>query len=101
MMESSKSRARSTSQIAGFVVYVGPSRSAIFWAVIKGADRRDYYAYGKSFLSWPTIPRVGQQVLFTRLPPSPSSRLPRAIEVAVYNSDDLRRKVHAACAVLQ
>jgi hypothetical protein len=82
-----RSRTRRTAQITGFVCFVGPSRSAGFWAVLKGADRVDYFAYGRCFLTFPAIPRVGQQVQFTRLPPAPGSKLPRAIEVAVFNSN--------------
>lgn len=85
-----RSRTRRTSQITGFVCFVGPSRSAGFWAVLKGQDRVDYFAYGRSFLTFPFIPRVGQQVKFTQLPPVPGSKLPRAIEVTVYNSNEKR-----------
>lgn len=34
-----RSRTRRTAQITGFVCFVGPSRSAGFWAVLKGTDR--------------------------------------------------------------
>lgn len=44
-METQRSRTRRTAQITGFVCFVGPSRSAGFWAVLKGMDRIDYFAY--------------------------------------------------------
>lgn len=81
-----RSRTRKTPQMTGFVCFVGPSRSAGFWAVLKGTDRIDYFAYGRSFLT-AVVPKVGQQVQFTRLPAVPGSKLPRAIEVAVFNSN--------------
>jgi hypothetical protein len=83
-------KTRRTPQITGFVCFVGPSRSAGFWAVLKGTDRVDYFAYGRNFLT-AVVPKVGQQVQFTRLPPVPGSKLPRAIEVAVYNSNEHNR----------
>ena len=68
-------------RVAGYICYVGKSRSAIFWGVIKDANKVEHFAYGRSFLMFPAIPWVGQQVTFVRLPPLPSSKFPRAIEV--------------------
>ncbi len=77
----SKKRAKQN-RLAGYICYVGKSRSAIFWAIIKDADKVQHFAYGRSFLTFPAVPWIGQQVTFTPLPPLPSSKFARAIEVA-------------------
>jgi len=68
-------------RVAGYICYVGKSRSGVFWAIIKDENKVEHFAYGPNFLSFPAVPRVGQQVTFVRLPPLPSSKFPRAIEV--------------------
>lgn len=70
-------------RLAGYICHVGSSRSGIFWAIIKDENRDLYFAYGPNFLSYPNIPRVGQQVTFVRLPPLSSSKFSRAIEVII------------------
>jgi hypothetical protein len=75
-----KTRTRRTS---GFIVHIGESRTAGFWAVIKARDDGQlHFAYGKSFLG-PGVPKVGHKVEFTRLPPADRGDLDRAIEVAI------------------
>jgi hypothetical protein len=75
-----KTRTRRTS---GYIVHIGQSRSAGFWAVIKGRDDgRLHFGYGKSFLN-PGVPRIGHEVEFTRLPPADRGDLDRAIEIAI------------------
>jgi hypothetical protein len=69
-------------RLEGYICHVGKSRSGIFWAIIKDANKVQHFAYGRNFVSFPAIPWVGQQVTFVRLPPLPSSKFPRAIEVA-------------------
>lgn len=76
-------RARRSRRVAGYICYVGPSQSGVFWAIIKDENRDEHFAYGPNFLSFPTIPRIGQQVTFVRLPPLSGSKFPRAIEVDV------------------
>jgi hypothetical protein len=58
----------------------------VFWAILKDENKIQYFAYGPSFLMFPAIPRVGQQVTFVRLPPLAGSKFPRAIEVDVFSS---------------
>jgi hypothetical protein len=70
-------------RIAGYICYVGASRSGVFWAIIKDSEKVEHFAYGRNFLTFPAIPRIGQQVTFIRLPPLPSSKFPRAIEVII------------------
>ena len=68
----------------GYIVHVGQSRSAGFWVVIKAKDDgRIHFAYGRSFMSYPNVPKVGHEVEFTRLPPADRGDLDRAIEVAI------------------
>ena len=69
--------------MAGYICYVGKSRSGIFWTIIKDENKVEHFAYGPNFLTFPKIPRIGQQVTFVRLPPLSSSKFPRAIEVIV------------------
>ena len=76
-------RARRSRRIAGYICYVGPSNSGVFWAILKGEDLDEHFAYGPSFLTFPLIPKIGQQVTFVRLPPLSGSKFPRAIEVDV------------------
>jgi len=72
-----------TRRTTGFIVHIGESRSAGFWAVIKARDNGDlHFAYGKSFLS-PGVPKIGLDVEFTRLPPADRGELDRATEVAI------------------
>jgi hypothetical protein len=72
-----------TRRISGFIVHIGESRSAGFWAVIKGRDDgKLHFGYGKSFLN-PGLPRIGHEVEFTRLPPADRGTLDRAIEIAI------------------
>ena len=68
-------------RVAGYICYVGKSRSGVFWAIIKDEIRVEHFAYGPNFLSFPAVPWIGQQVTFVRLPPLDSSKFPRAIEV--------------------
>jgi hypothetical protein len=78
--ENMKTRTR---RVLGYVVFVGESRSAGFWAVIKSRiDGRLHFAYGKSFLG-SGVPKIGHEVEFTRLPPADRGDLDRAIEVAI------------------
>jgi hypothetical protein len=78
--ENMKTRTR---RISGFIVHIGESRSAGFWAVIKARDTGQlHFGYGKSFLS-PGVPRIGYEVEFTWLPPADRGALDRAIEIAV------------------
>jgi hypothetical protein len=72
-----------TRRTSGFIVHVGQSRSAGFWAVIKGRDDgKLHFGYGKSFLS-PGVPKIGHEVEFTRLPPAERGTLDRAIEITI------------------
>jgi hypothetical protein len=68
-------------RVAGYICHVGKSRSGVFWAIIKDENRIEHFAYGPNFLGFPAVPWIGQQVTFVRLPPLPSSKFPRAIEV--------------------
>ena len=70
-----------TNRVAGYICYLGKSRSGVFWAIIKDSEKVEHFAYGPNFLSFPAVPWIGQQVTFVRLPPLPSSKFPRAIEV--------------------
>ena len=70
-------------RVPGYICYVGKSRSGIFWAIIKDSDKVEHFAYGRNFLTFPSVPWIGQQVTFVRLPPLPSSKFPRAIEVVI------------------
>jgi hypothetical protein len=75
-----KTRTRRTK---GFIVHIGESRSAGFWAVIKARDNGNlHFAYGKSFLS-PGVPKIGHEVEFTPLRPADRGALDRAIEIAI------------------
>jgi hypothetical protein len=75
-----KTRTRRTS---GFIVHIGESRTAGFWAILKAKDDgKLHFAYGKSFLS-PGVPKIGHKVEFTPLPPADRGDLDRAIEVAI------------------
>jgi hypothetical protein len=76
-------RRPSGNRLAGYICHVGPSRSGVFWAIIKDEHGIEHFAYGPNFLMFPAVPWVGQQVTFVRLPPLPSSKFPRAIEVVV------------------
>ena len=72
-----------TRRRSGYIVHVGQSRSAGFWAVIKSRDDgRLHFAYGKSFLS-SGIPKIGHEVEFTRLPPADRGDMDRAIEITI------------------
>jgi hypothetical protein len=71
-----------TRRTKGYIVHIGESRSAGFWAVIKARDGDLHFAYGLSFLN-PGVPKVGHEVEFTRLPPADRGALDRAIEVAI------------------
>jgi hypothetical protein len=78
-----KTRTRRTK---GYIVYIGESRSAGFWAVIKSRDNGDlHFGYGLSFLT-PGVPKVGREVEFTRLPPADRGELDRAIEIVIQKS---------------
>ncbi len=79
----STQRDPSRSRLSGYICYVGPSRSGVFWAIIKDENGIEHFAYGRNFLTFPTAPWIGQQVTFVRLPPLPSSKFPRAIEVVI------------------
>jgi hypothetical protein len=76
-------RRQSSNRLAGYICHVGPSRSGVFWAIIKDDSGLEHFGYGPNFLTFPAVPWVGQQVTFVRLPPLPSSKFPRAIEVVV------------------
>ena len=65
-------------------MHVGESRSGKFWAVIKARDDGQlYFAYGRCFLSYPDVPKIGHDVIFTPLPASASGPLDRATEIQV------------------
>lgn len=77
----STQRTARSRRLRGYIVHVGRSRSARFWAAIKTADGLVYFAYGDSFVT-PRRPRVGQRVRFTPLPAARHrGRMPRATEV--------------------
>jgi hypothetical protein len=79
-----KTRTRRTN---GYIVHIGESRSAGFWAVIKARDDgKLHFGYGKSFLT-PGVPKVGHEVEFTRLPPADRGTLDRAIEIAIVKAN--------------
>jgi hypothetical protein len=68
---------------SGYIVHIGHSRSAGFWAIVKARDDgKLHFAYGLSFLS-PGVPKVGHEVSFTALHPADRGELDRAIEVAI------------------
>jgi hypothetical protein len=71
-----------TPRTSGFVVHVGESRTAGFWAIIKDSHGTLYFAYGLSFLNPAVIPRVGWECGFAVLPPAPGHPLKRATEVS-------------------
>jgi hypothetical protein len=76
-----------TRRSLGYIVHVGQSRSAGFWAVIKARDDgKLHFAYGKSFLS-SGVPKVGHSVEFTTLPPADRGDLARAIEISVIKAN--------------
>lgn len=79
-------RARRARRLAGYVCFVAPSRSGVFWAILKDEEGTEHFAYGPNFLMFPAIPVIGQQVTFVRLPPLSGSKFPRAIEVDVFSS---------------
>jgi hypothetical protein len=79
-------RARRARRLAGYVCFVAPSRSGIFWAILKDEEGTEHFAYGPNFLMFPAIPVIGQQVTFVRLPPLFGSKFPRAIEVDAFSS---------------
>jgi hypothetical protein len=66
----------------GYIVAVEPSKSAGYYTILKDSERTVYFGYGRSFLSHPVEPRVGQAIEFTPLPPG-SGRLPRATEIVI------------------
>jgi hypothetical protein len=66
----------------GYIVHLGLSRSAGYWAIIKDPDGRLHFGYGKSFLG-PGIPKIGHEVEFTRLPPADRGEYDRATEIAI------------------
>lgn len=76
-------KSRTRNRRTGRVVDVLPSKSAGFCAIFKDDDGTPYFAYGRSFLSHPSVPRVGHVVEFTVLPPSGSGPLQRATEIQV------------------
>ncbi len=80
-------RSRRANRLRGYVCYVGTSRSAIFWAIIKAESKREFFAYGRCFLSFPNIPRVGWQAEFVALPPLPGHKLSRATEIRVFSGN--------------
>lgn len=65
----------------GNVVHVAPSRSGLYWAILKDTEGERYFAFGKSFLTHPRQPRVGWSVEFTALPPA-GRGMPRATEIS-------------------
>jgi len=76
-------RARRARRVAGYICHVAPSRSGVFWVILKDESGVEHFAYGPNFLMFPAIPRIGQQLTFVRLPPLSGSKFPRAIEVDV------------------
>jgi len=76
-----KSRIRN--RRTGRIVDILPSKSAGFYAIAKDQDGTPYFCYGRSFLNYPSVPRVGHVVEFTPLPPSASGPLRRAIEIQI------------------
>jgi hypothetical protein len=84
-LDSTKNRrGRQARRHAGYICFVAPSRSGVFWAIIKDERGVEYFAYGRSFMRFPMVPSVGYQVSFAPLPPLPGTRYPRAIEVEVH-----------------
>jgi hypothetical protein len=74
---------RRTRRSSGYIVHIGESRSAGFWAVIKAHDDgKILFGYGKNFLN-PVVPKIGHEVLFARLPPADRGDLDRATEIAI------------------
>ena len=80
-----------TRRIRGHVAHIAPSRSGKFWAVIKDGENTAYFAYGKSFLSFPEEPRIGRNCEFVALPPVPGGPLRRATEIKLLPSKDRRK----------
>jgi hypothetical protein len=75
-----------TRRSQGYIVHIGESRSAGFWAIVKSRDDgKLHFAYGKSFLS-SAVPKIGHEVEFTRLHPADRGDLDRAIGVAIVKS---------------
>jgi hypothetical protein len=86
LIETRSQRARRGRRVAGYICYVAPSESGVFWAILKDEKRVEHFAYGPNFLMFPAIPRIGHQVTFVRLPPLSGSKFSRAIEVDVLRS---------------
>jgi hypothetical protein len=60
----STQRGPSRNRLAGYICHVGQSRSAVFWAILKDENGIEHFAYGPNFLTFPAVPRIGQQVTF-------------------------------------
>jgi hypothetical protein len=76
-------RKPNTKRTRGHIAHIGISRTAGFWAVIKTSDAA-FFAYGKSFLTYPAVPNVGRNVKFTALPPIEGrGTLGRATEIEI------------------
>lgn len=87
-----------TARLTGYIAHIGSSRSAGYWAIVKSGNR-EYFAYGRSFLSHPNVPRIGQRCAFTPLPPGPSGKLRRGTEVAIQKPGGKLQAQHSAGVV--
>jgi hypothetical protein len=81
--------ARKTRRLNGRVAFVGPSRSAGFWAAIVGEDKQIYFSYGANYVGGP--PRIGQRVTYAALPRLPETKYRRATEVMIQPGQPKRR----------
>jgi hypothetical protein len=89
---------RNARRIRGHIVHVGESRSAIFWAIVKGENNDVYFCYGKNFLSAQT-PRVGWDCEFCPLPQAPGHKLKRATEIQILAASSPRPTTDGEIAV--
>jgi hypothetical protein len=76
---------KSTRRRTGYIVDICPSRTAGFYAIAKDSEGTPYFCYGKSFLTYPTEPKIGHSIEFTVLPPG-LGPLQRAIEIVIQRS---------------
>jgi hypothetical protein len=67
----------------GYIVDILPSKSAGFYAIAKDSEGTPYFCYGKSFLAYPSVPKIGHSIEFTPLPPAGSGPLQRATEIQI------------------
>jgi hypothetical protein len=79
-------KTRTRNRRTGYIVDVLPSKSAGFYAIAKDADGTPYFCYGKSFMGYPMVPKIGHSIEFTPLPPAGSGPLQRATEIQIKRS---------------